>query len=924
MRLVLLLALIGMMLDPSSGFDSSAFRSPHYVAENPSDSPPIPETHRFYVALKMKSSEILTPKLLDVSDPKSLNYGKFMSQKEIADTFGSPALSDTINWLKKVLPMESTEITHDGVSLIHVRTTVAGTEKAFGTKLGWHTPTIPDPIADELSSSEAHYSLARSLRAVAPITGVPSHLEDKIKFVSLNSHLPTPKVVHSGSRDLGSQFAPTFPGKDSERNGPRPRPPHRPHIRPSLLAPVTAAVVGNDDVMISFTPYCNDGEDKKVINQYSPPCSGDGNAASVYLQAQVQSYANNQSDPFLISTQPILFDLPNDRIYCFNTYFGNICAGDEGDNCTCVTRIKPLPKYQQFRLSVIQADAEFPSNSIPSMNLGTSAYFVLTDVATPKFLQDLYSMPRGQTVRHGSNQSVVEFLGEFYSNEDLSLFLRLSGLAPATIPPEMVFGDKPNDDSNPGGEAQLDVEVIVSLAPNADTYFYSFSDLNPFTPENEGFLAFLQYVTTQEYPPLVYSMSYGDEEKSVYNPSSSAAYAYGQHCDDYFQLMGLRGLTVIFASGDDGVGGTSIRRDDWETNGACSKSNPEWPAGSPYITSVGATMLTDQADPMCGKFYSQNGNFEGFPPDEYIQFGCTGVGETVCTSLFGGVITSGGGFSNVADRNTQAPWQSDFVERYLQDVKSLPPFDYFNAAGRAYPDISAYGSNYFVIMNQQAVRESGTSASTPLFAAMVTLWNDMRLSYGLPPMGFIAPFLYAVARDTPEAFQDVTTGNNACGAGSGLLDPDTHCCEQSFSATAGWDATTGLGTPNFHLLSSIVINPNTFFPALGAFPNGGGPSCPSQQAKLFSTKYSNSKSSDDDSMRDYAIAGLTVASVLVGTVVGKFIWGRGRSSEGVFSGDDATSNSQIGAGVNKLEEVPLLVGNKCHFQDYKSMEGGDM
>ncbi len=43
---------------------------------------------------------------------------------------------------------------------------------------------------------------------------------------------------------------------------------------------------------------------------------------------------------------------------------------------------------------------------------------------------------------------------------------------------------------------------------------------------------------------------------------------------------------------------------------------------------------------------------------------------------------------------------------------------------------------------------------------MVTLWNDMRLAYGMPPMGFIAPFLYYVQASSPDAFNDITTGNN--------------------------------------------------------------------------------------------------------------------------------------------------------------------
>jgi hypothetical protein len=57
-------------------------------------------------------------------------------------------------------------------------------------------------------------------------------------------------------------------------------------------------------------------------------------------------------------------------------------------------------------------------------------------------------------------------------------------------------------------------------------------------------------------------------------------------------------------------------------------------------------------------------------------------------------------------------------------------------------------------------RESGTSASAPVFAAMVTLWNSLRLAHGLPPMGFVAPFLYSAAESHPSSFQDVTTGNN--------------------------------------------------------------------------------------------------------------------------------------------------------------------
>jgi hypothetical protein len=44
--------------------------------------------------------------------------------------------------------------------------------------------------------------------------------------------------------------------------------------------------------------------------------------------------------------------------------------------------------------------------------VGTSSLFALTDVATASFLADLYSIPLGQTIKFGSNQSVVEFYHE--------------------------------------------------------------------------------------------------------------------------------------------------------------------------------------------------------------------------------------------------------------------------------------------------------------------------------------------------------------------------------------------------------------------------------------------------------------------------------------------------------------------------------
>lgn len=60
-----------------------------------------------------------------------------------------------------------------------------------------------------------------------------------------------------------------------------------------------------------------------------------------------------------------------------------------------------------------------------------------------------------------------------------------------------------------------------------------------------------------------------------------------------FVKMGLRGLSVLFASGDYGAG-------NFDTGSSrCSKAWPDWPASSPFITSVGGTQLSTEYLPLC-------------------------------------------------------------------------------------------------------------------------------------------------------------------------------------------------------------------------------------------------------------------------------------------------------------------------------------
>ncbi len=55
----------------------------------------------------------------------------------------------------------------------------------------------------------------------------------------------------------------------------------------------------------------------------------------------------------------------------------------------------------------------------------------------------------------------------------------------------------------------------------------------------------------------------------------------------------------------------------------------------------------------------------------------------------------------------------------------------------------------------------GTSASSPTFTGFVALLNDVRLKAGLPPLGFLNPFLYSKGF---QGLNDITIGHNSgCG-----------------------------------------------------------------------------------------------------------------------------------------------------------------
>jgi tripeptidyl-peptidase-1 len=357
-------------------------------------------------------------------------------------------------------------------------------------------------------------------------------------------------------------------------------------------------------------------------------------------------------------------------------------------------------------------------------------------MTTPDVLQSRYGYSPLTTAANGNSVSVTEFQFQYYDNVDLEAFSDACGVEVDVD--TTIGGNKDYICTKIGGciEALLDIEYIGAVSsPIPLTVIYQ---------QDYSLLDWVDSVINMDKPPLVHSVSYGNDE--VQQTSSE----YMDSCNTQFQIAGSLGLSILFASGDQGV---------WGRSGPGKTFHPDFPAGSPYITAVGGTNFQTK---------SKIGN------------------ETTWNC-------AGGGFS---DQFPRPSWQDSQVNNYLKTAP-LPSTSLFNENGRGYPDISALAGQtnpYCVaVKGGDFMGVAGTSASCPVIGGLIGQLNDLRLKAGKPSLGWLNPFLYSA--DAAKCFYDVNDGStNNCLPGT-----------EGFTAENGWDPATGLGTPNFKCLASLVI-----------------------------------------------------------------------------------------------------------------------
>jgi subtilase family serine protease len=395
-----------------------------------------------------------------------------------------------------------------------------------------------------------------------------------------------------------------------------------------------------------------------------------------------------------------------------------------------------------------------PTYAFCEANFGAACY-------SPQDIRQAYGLNgliKAGYVGTGQTIIVVESYGSPTIGHDLKEFDKGYGLPdPPSLSIHSPLGTVPWNPTlypdQPGwaGETTLDVEWAHAIAPGAAIVV-----LTSPVAETEGVQGLPQFLKLEQFAlnhhlGNIISQSWAATENTLFY---DAAGAQGpQVIADYnafYASAGLAGVTVFASAGD---GGTS----NPDLAGALYPfPTVNFPASSPFVTSVGGTDLTADS----------SGNY---------------ISETVWSDA--GCCAGGGGISEIfAEPNYQTKTLPGSVQTELGGMRGVPDISYnaavFNEFILIYASFPGTPPGWYGI--------GGTSEGSPQWAGIVADLNQ----YVGQPLGFLNPGLYALGGAGLVGLfsRDITVGNNAL--------QDVTGAAPGYSATAGWDPASGWGTPN--------------------------------------------------------------------------------------------------------------------------------
>lgn len=432
---------------------------------------------------------------------------------------------------------------------------------------------------------------------------------------------------------------------------------------------------------------------------------------------------------------------------------------------------------------------------------------------TPQQIADGYNFPlTGDAAVTGTLGLIEPHYGTAMPTDATQTFEQavasyLEDIGISAVPTIYSVADAGQEAKNGNGERSLDVGVVSAVNPYSTIGVYAGSGVTSLTV-NSVFAAYQAAIWDLVYNPSVLSSSFAEPASPA--PGSPFYQAY----QDLFLDAALRNISFVVAAGDGGSGGEV----------ADGVPNLELSNASPYTLMVGGTSLSTTL--------AASGDSTISNILDQVQAGDLDV---IWNLAVGGLKTAPGALS-MNDLLLEVVWNSNvYSDPVLSpgfnvntvgaggiDNRSGVPLyqqnyglgSYDGVVGRGVPDVAANsaGNMVYVVpdaeMDGTLTTEGGTSASAPLWASLLLQFNTIFADQGLPQLGFAHDLLYTASAIAPASFNDVLVGNNISSYISGgsvqsYGSPITPT-GIGYEAGAGYDLTTGLGSPNGVLLARAL------------------------------------------------------------------------------------------------------------------------
>jgi subtilase family serine protease len=406
--------------------------------------------------------------------------------------------------------------------------------------------------------------------------------------------------------------------------------------------------------------------------------------------------------------------------------------------------VKGVVSLHDFRSAPQNNGARLPA--APEFTAGSSYYLAPADFATIYNVAPLYQ----QSIT-GTGESVAIVARSNINLSDVRQFRTAFGL-PANDPQIIVNGTDPGIwSSGEETEADLDVEWAGAVARGATIKFV----VSKSTSSTDGVDLSAQYIVNHNLAPVM-TTSFGLCEAALGSSGNS-------FLNNLWQQATAQGISVFVSSGDNGAAGCDSASATKATqglgvNGLCS---------TPYSICVGGSEFSDPNPSL----YWSSSNAAGNESSALSYIPEVAWNESGPSS---GLWSSGGG----ASRNYAKPsWQTG--TGVPSDGKRDVPDVALAAAGK---------DGYLLYQNGGLYVVGGTSAASPSFAGVMALVVQSTNSR----QGDANTAFYSLAGKQRSGgavvFHDIISGNNSVPGQTG------------FSAAAGYDEVTGLGSINAAIL----------------------------------------------------------------------------------------------------------------------------